>query len=167
MASRFCIRAPSWLQGVNWLIQMHDEKVNCILGSARPLPALSHPGSGGVSHTHMAQVSRMAHMARVKHTARQTAWRRPVLLLMWCWRFGALPCCAGDEMGLGKTVQNIAYLTHLKARPEAAGDPRPFLVLCPLTLVQTWAEVKPASLWSPQPIHPQTHFLRFTVSVSV
>eukprot|EP00667_Euglena_gracilis_P001160 EG_transcript_1160 len=68
---------PYQLEGVNWLIQMHDEKVNCILG---------------------------------------------------------------DEMGLGKTVQSIAYLTHLKARPEAAGDPRPFLVLCPLTLVQTWAE---------------------------
>ncbi|MFZ0157531.1 MAG: DEAD/DEAH box helicase [Kineosporiaceae bacterium] len=43
-------------------------------------------------------------------------------------------CCLADDMGLGKTVQVIAL--HLHRRARAGG---PTLVVCPATLLGTWA----------------------------
>ena len=56
-------------------------------------------------------------------------------------KWSALRSSSGDEMGLGKTVQAISYLVHVKHMSGGEADPRPSLVLCPLSLVQTWAEV--------------------------
>ena len=43
-------------------------------------------------------------------------------------------CCLADDMGLGKTIQVIAL--HLHRRARATG---PTLVVCPATLLGTWA----------------------------
>ncbi|MEU0796757.1 DEAD/DEAH box helicase [Amycolatopsis sp. NPDC005961] len=45
-----------------------------------------------------------------------------------------LGACLADDMGLGKTVQTLA----LEAVERAAGDRRPTLVLCPMSLVGMW-----------------------------
>lgn len=42
----------------------------------------------------------------------------------------------GDEMGLGKTLQAISLLAYLKDRRKCPG---PFLVLCPLSVMDGWA----------------------------
>ena len=47
--------------------------------------------------------------------------------------FGAI---LGDEMGLGKTLQTIAFLAHLHFEQDVSG---PFLVVCPLTVLDSWA----------------------------
>jgi superfamily II DNA or RNA helicase len=46
-------------------------------------------------------------------------------------------CCLADDMGLGKTVQVIAL--HLHRRERAGGTGGPTLVVCPATLLGTWA----------------------------
>jgi SNF2 family DNA or RNA helicase len=44
--------------------------------------------------------------------------------------------CLADDMGLGKTVQTIAFLlVRRAARPD---DPRPALVVCPMSVVGNW-----------------------------
>ncbi|KAK6980918.1 SNF2 family N-terminal domain-containing protein [Favolaschia claudopus] len=41
-----------------------------------------------------------------------------------------------DEMGLGKTLQTIAFAAHLREQ----GQTRPFLVVCPLSVMHNWVE---------------------------
>ncbi|KAJ7093359.1 SNF2 family N-terminal domain-containing protein [Mycena belliarum] len=41
-----------------------------------------------------------------------------------------------DEMGLGKTLQTIAFSAHLRE----LGFSRPFLIVCPLSVLHNWAE---------------------------
>ncbi|KAJ6563318.1 P-loop containing nucleoside triphosphate hydrolase protein [Mycena vulgaris] len=41
-----------------------------------------------------------------------------------------------DEMGLGKTLQTIAFSAHLRE----LGFSRPFLVVCPLSVLHNWAD---------------------------
>jgi SNF2 family DNA or RNA helicase len=41
----------------------------------------------------------------------------------------------GDEMGLGKTLQVISFLAHL----FETGETGPYLIVCPLTVLPTWA----------------------------
>ncbi|VFQ75789.1 unnamed protein product [Cuscuta campestris] len=41
----------------------------------------------------------------------------------------------GDEMGLGKTLQAISLLSYLKV---ASRSPGPFLILCPLSVIDGW-----------------------------
>lgn len=43
-----------------------------------------------------------------------------------------------DEMGLGKTVETLAWLTVARRRPELQG--KPFLIVCPSSLVENWVE---------------------------
>ncbi|KAL5330229.1 hypothetical protein ACEPPN_003754 [Leptodophora sp. 'Broadleaf-Isolate-01'] len=56
----------------------------------------------------------------------------------------------GDEMGLGKTLQTISLIQHLKENDPKAGTgrlQRPFLVVCPLSVLSSWmSEVKK---WAP------------------
>lgn len=40
-----------------------------------------------------------------------------------------------DEMGLGKTLQSISFLCYLH---EARNVNGPFLIICPLSVVDTW-----------------------------
>ena len=44
----------------------------------------------------------------------------------------------GDEMGLGKTLQTIALLCYLKERDDDARTNGPSLVVCPLSVLQSW-----------------------------
>ncbi|KAL3537043.1 hypothetical protein ACH5RR_000409 [Cinchona calisaya] len=41
----------------------------------------------------------------------------------------------GDEMGLGKTLQALSFLSYLKVQQSSPG---PFLVLCPLSVTDSW-----------------------------
>lgn len=46
----------------------------------------------------------------------------------------------GDEMGLGKTLQTLALFQYLKeSEPTASRENRPFLVICPLSVLSSWA----------------------------
>lgn len=54
----------------------------------------------------------------------------------------------GDEMGLGKTLQTLALFQHLKvSEPTSAEENRPFLVVCPLSVLSSWATE--AAKWTP------------------
>jgi SNF2 family DNA or RNA helicase len=44
-------------------------------------------------------------------------------------------CILGDEMGLGKTVQCLSLLLYLNGCKRKDG---PFLVLCPLSVINNW-----------------------------
>uniref|UniRef100_A0A4W3K6Y3 Chromodomain helicase DNA binding protein 1-like n=1 Tax=Callorhinchus milii TaxID=7868 RepID=A0A4W3K6Y3_CALMI len=46
-------------------------------------------------------------------------------------------CILGDEMGLGKTCQSISFLLYLTGRQKDKG---PFLILCPLSVLENWRE---------------------------
>lgn len=55
----------------------------------------------------------------------------------------------GDEMGLGKTLQTLSLFQHLKvSEPTSSGETRPFLVICPLSVLDPWA--KEAAKWTPE-----------------
>ena len=47
------------------------------------------------------------------------------------WGLGA---CLADDMGLGKTIQTLAFV----AREKERGETRPFLVICPTSVVNNW-----------------------------
>lgn len=47
--------------------------------------------------------------------------------------FGA---CLADDMGLGKTVQWIAYALYV--REQSSGSKRPFLLICPTSVLGNW-----------------------------
>lgn len=54
----------------------------------------------------------------------------------------------GDEMGLGKTLQTLALFQHLKqSEPLSSREARPFLVICPLSVLDSWA--REAAKWTP------------------
>lgn len=54
----------------------------------------------------------------------------------------------GDEMGLGKTLQTLSLFQHLKlTEPNSSGETRPFLVICPLSVLSSWANE--AAKWTP------------------
>ena len=67
-----------------------------------------------------------------------------VAWLTACERLG-LGAVLADDMGLGKTVQTLALL--VLDRLTAAGAPRPTLLVCPTTLVDTWRHE--AARWAP------------------
>lgn len=70
----------------------------------------------------------------------------------------------GDEMGLGKTLQTLSLIQYLEENhPAPPGLPRPYLVVCPLSVLDNWcAEVR---RWTPNlrvlrfhgPVHERTH----------
>ncbi|KAH8594504.1 SNF2 family N-terminal domain-containing protein [Bisporella sp. PMI_857] len=56
----------------------------------------------------------------------------------------------GDEMGLGKTLQTLSLIQHLKESDPIKGvgrDARPFLVVCPLSVLSSW--MSEARKWAP------------------
>ncbi|CZR64496.1 uncharacterized protein PAC_14394 [Phialocephala subalpina] len=56
----------------------------------------------------------------------------------------------GDEMGLGKTLQTLSLIQHLKENDPKAGTgrlQRPFLVVCPLSVLSSW--MAEAKKWTP------------------
>ena len=53
----------------------------------------------------------------------------------------------GDEMGLGKTLQTLSLFQHLKEREPTRGEHRPYLVVCPLSVLSSW--MSEAKRWVP------------------
>ncbi len=56
----------------------------------------------------------------------------------------------GDEMGLGKTLQTLSlfqYLEEQKQSSDAEDEHRPYLVVCPLSVLNSW--VSEARKWTP------------------
>jgi len=53
-----------------------------------------------------------------------------------------MPGILGDEMGLGKTLQTLSLFQYLKEKDlksgVPAGEARPFLVVCPLSVLSNW-----------------------------
>jgi SWI/SNF-related matrix-associated actin-dependent regulator of chromatin subfamily A member 5 len=54
----------------------------------------------------------------------------------------------GDEMGLGKTLQTLSLVQYLKENEPKSGQPRPFLIICPLSVLSSW--VAEAKRWTPK-----------------
>lgn len=54
----------------------------------------------------------------------------------------------GDEMGLGKTLQTIALAQYLKENEPTGAQPRPFLIICPLSVLNTW--MTECKKWAPE-----------------
>ena len=57
----------------------------------------------------------------------------------------------GDEMGLGKTLQTLSLFQHLKENDPPSflhGERRPFLVVCPLSVLSSW--MTEIARWTPQ-----------------
>jgi SWI/SNF-related matrix-associated actin-dependent regulator of chromatin subfamily A member 5 len=53
----------------------------------------------------------------------------------------------GDEMGLGKTLQTLSLIQYLKENEPKSGQIRPFLVICPLSVLSSW--MAEARKWTP------------------
>ena len=56
----------------------------------------------------------------------------------------------GDEMGLGKTLQSLSLIQHLKENrtsSERNSQPRPSLVVCPLSVLSSW--MAESRKWTP------------------
>lgn len=58
--------------------------------------------------------------------------------LLWLYYNGSAGIL-GDEMGLGKTLQTLSLFSYLTTNePNPPGHQRPFLVVCPLSVVSSW-----------------------------
>ncbi|KAM6491144.1 SNF2 family N-terminal domain containing protein [Amanita muscaria] len=55
--------------------------------------------------------------------------------LVWMYKNG-INCILGDEMGLGKTLQTLSLFAWIKEHEK--GDFDPHLVVCPLSVLQSW-----------------------------
>lgn len=67
--------------------------------------------------------------------------------LVWLYKNG-VSGILGDEMGLGKTLQTLSLFSYLTTyEPVPAGHRRPFLVVCPLSVVSSW--VSECKRWTP------------------
>ena len=56
----------------------------------------------------------------------------------------------GDEMGLGKTLQTLSLFQYVKEHQLAVspGENRPFLVVCPLSVLSSW--INETTRWTPE-----------------
>ncbi|KAF1349007.1 SNF2 family N-terminal domain-containing protein [Delphinella strobiligena] len=63
-----------------------------------------------------------------------------------------MSCILGDEMGLGKTLQTLSLIQHLEeVYPSPPGVSRPYLVVCPLSVLESW--YNECRKWTPG-LHP-------------
>lgn len=67
--------------------------------------------------------------------------------LVWLYRNG-MSGILGDEMGLGKTLQTLSLCQYLKENSPINGEARPFLIICPLSVLNTW--ITECKKWAPQ-----------------
>ena len=59
-----------------------------------------------------------------------------------------MPSILGDEMGLGKTLQTLVLFQWLRENEPTTGEHRPFLVVCPLSVLSSW--LNEAKKWTPE-----------------
>ncbi|PFH46225.1 hypothetical protein AMATHDRAFT_70336 [Amanita thiersii Skay4041] len=64
--------------------------------------------------------------------------------LVWMFKNG-MNCILGDEMGLGKTLQTLSLFAWIKENDPGPHDPH--LVICPLSVLQSWENE--AARWLP------------------
>ena len=101
-----------------------------------PLPVLAVEADGWVGDVLAGRVQRTLRPVGLPPSFRATLrpyQQRGVAWLEFMSALG-LGACLADDMGLGKTVQTLA----LEAVERAAGERRPTLVLCPVSLVGMW-----------------------------
>jgi hypothetical protein len=101
-----------------------------------PLPVTDVSADGWVGDVLAGRVHRTLRPVELPSSFRATLrpyQQRGVAWLAFMSALG-LGACLADDMGLGKTVQTLA----LEAIERAAGDRRPTLVLCPMSLVGMW-----------------------------
>lgn len=58
-----------------------------------------------------------------------------------------MPAILGDEMGLGKTLQTLSLFQYLRESEPKTSEPRPHLVVCPLSVLSSW--MKETRAWTP------------------
>ena len=71
-------------------------------------------------------------------TALKPHQREGLRWLIEAWRAGAPGALLADDMGLGKTLQCFAFLEWLARVQKRGTEPRPFLVVAPTSLLDTW-----------------------------
>ena len=82
-------------------------------------------------------------------TALKPHQREGLRWLIEAWRAGAPGALIADDMGLGKTLQCLAFLEWLARVQKRAGEARPFLVVAPTSLLETWAAEHDRHLHAP------------------
>ncbi len=92
------------------------------------------------------------HSAIMQQPAGITAVMKPYQLeglsfLVYMHKNG-MPSILGDEMGLGKTLQTLALFQWLREHEPTTGEHRPFLVICPLSVLSSW--MNEAKRWTPE-----------------
>jgi len=82
---------------------------------------------------------------------------RPYQVRGYSWlcfmRQAGLGACLADDMGLGKTIQTIAYM--LRVRQENAMSKKPFLLVCPTSLLSNWQ--RELSIFAPDLVYHVHH----------
>lgn len=66
-----------------------------------------------------------------------------------------MPAILGDEMGLGKTLQTLALFQWLEDNQPVTGERRPYLVVCPLSVLASW--LHEAKKWTPRLVVHRMH----------
>ncbi len=105
-------------------------------GRETPLPVVDVQAGGWVGDVLAGRVQQALRPVALPPSFRATLrpyQQRGVAWLAFMAALG-LGACLADDMGLGKTVQTLA----LEAVERAAGERRPTLVLCPMSLVGMW-----------------------------
>lgn len=106
------------------------------LAREAPLPVTAVSADGWVGDVLAGRVEEALRPVELPPSFRATLrpyQQRGVAWLAFMAELG-LGACLADDMGLGKTVQTLA----LEALERAAGEHRPTLVLCPMSLVGMW-----------------------------
>jgi SWI/SNF-related matrix-associated actin-dependent regulator of chromatin subfamily A member 5 len=81
-------------------------------------------------------------------TATMKPYQREGLTFLVHMYHNGMSAILGDEMGLGKTLQTLALFQYLKvSEPNSSAENRPFLVICPLSVLSSWANE--AAKWTP------------------
>lgn len=96
----------------------------------------------------------------------------PIHFVIEADRIKGLSGILGDEMGLGKTLQTLSLIQYLKENDPKTGTgrlQRPFLVVCPLSVLSSW--MAEAKKWTPGlkairfhgPIHERNRLKKIVV----
>ena len=71
-------------------------------------------------------------------TATMKPYQREGLSFLVYMHKNGMSAILGDEMGLGKTLQTLALFAYLRENEPTKGEHRPYLVVCPLSVLSSW-----------------------------
>jgi superfamily II DNA or RNA helicase len=133
-------QAPTAAQ-VLAIAQRHPDELAAVGGEALPLPVTAVRAEGWIGDlldgTADTTISPIDLPPGFRATLRPYQ-RRGVSWLAFLARIG-LGACLADDMGLGKTVQLLALESYERAPSNPGAAPGPTLLICPMSLVGTWA----------------------------